>query len=80
MREDALRKEEQSRIRERTAEDFHDEVGNKLTRINVLTSVLQSKIEKPNPDAERIIQQIQDNSLQLYAGTRDILWLSLIHI
>ena len=74
MREDALRKEEQSRIRERTAEDFHDEVGNKLTRINVLTSVLQSKIEKPNPDAERIIQQIQDNSLQLYAGTRDILW------
>lgn len=74
MREDALRKEEQSRIRERTAEDFHDEVGNKLTRINVLTSVLKSKIEKPNPDAERIIQQIQDNSLQLYAGTRDILW------
>lgn len=73
-REDALRKEEQSRIRERTAEDFHDEVGNKLTRINVLTSVLKSKIEKPNPDAERIIQQIQDNSLQLYAGTRDILW------
>lgn len=74
QREDNLRKEEQSRVRERTAEDFHDEVGNKLTRINVLTSVLKSKIEAPNPDAERIIQQIQDNSQQLYAGTRDILW------
>lgn len=74
LRDEALRKEEQSRIRERTAEDFHDEVGNKLTRINVLTSVLKSKINTPNIDAERIIQQIQDNSQQLYAGTRDILW------
>jgi len=73
-REEALRKEEQSRVRERTAEDFHDEVGNKLTRINVLTSVLKSKLTAANPDAERIIQQIQDNSQQLYAGTRDILW------
>jgi signal transduction histidine kinase len=73
-REDQLRKEEQSRIRERTAEDFHDEVGNKLTRINVLTTVLKSKIENSNQDIDRVIQQIQDNSLQLYAGTRDILW------
>jgi signal transduction histidine kinase/ligand-binding sensor domain-containing protein len=73
-REEALRREEQSRVRERTAEDFHDEVGNKLTRINVLTDVLKSKLKSPNPDAERIIQQIQDNSQQLYSGTRDILW------
>lgn len=73
-REDLLRKEEQSRVRERTAEDFHDEVGNKLTRINVLTSVLKSKIDSSNIEAERILQQIQDNSQQLYAGTRDILW------
>ncbi|HTN18190.1 MAG TPA: two-component regulator propeller domain-containing protein, partial [Chitinophagaceae bacterium] len=75
LREDALRKEEQSRVRERTAEDFHDEVGNKLTRINVLTNVLKSKLgSSDNAEADRIIQQIQDNSQQLYAGTRDILW------
>lgn len=74
QREDALRREEQSRVRERTAEDFHDEVGNKLTRINVLTNVLKSKLGASNPDAERLIQQIQDNSHQLYTGTRDILW------
>lgn len=69
-----LRKEEQSKVRERTAEDFHDEVGNKLTRINVLTNVLKNKIAQPTPDTERIIQQIQDNAAQLYSGTRDILW------
>jgi len=69
-----LRSEEQAKIRMRTAEDFHDEVGNKLTRINVLTNVLQSKIGTVTPDVKRIIAQIQDNTTQLYGGTRDILW------
>lgn len=70
---DNLRREEQSKVRQRTAEDFHDEVGNKLTRINVLTNVLKNKIP-PDPDTRRIIDQIQDNTGQLYSGTRDILW------
>jgi signal transduction histidine kinase len=70
----ALRKEEQDKVRQRTAEDFHDEVGNKLTRINILTNVLKNKIGNVTPDAERIIHQIQDNTGQLYSGTRDILW------
>lgn len=69
-----LRREEQAKVRQRTAEDFHDEVGNKLTRINVLTNVLKSKIGDVNPDTKRIIDQIQDNTAQLYSGTRDILW------
>lgn len=71
---DKLRSEEQAKIRLRTAEDFHDEVGNKLTRINVLTNVLQSKLGTITPEATRIIGQIQDNATQLYGGTRDILW------
>lgn len=73
-REAALRREEQNKVRERTAEDFHDEVGNRLTRINLLANVLKTKLPAENLDAQRILQQIQDNSLQLYAGTRDILW------
>ncbi|MES2701800.1 MAG: two-component regulator propeller domain-containing protein [Bacteroidota bacterium] len=68
-----LRAEEQGKIRLRTAEDFHDEIGNKLTRINVLTSVLKNKIT-PTPDTIRILAQIEDNTSQLYSGTRDILW------
>ncbi|HRO43172.1 MAG TPA: two-component regulator propeller domain-containing protein [Flavipsychrobacter sp.] len=69
-----LRREEQAKVRQRTAEDFHDEVGNRLTRINVLTNVLKNKIGTLTPDSERIIHQIQDNTAQLYSGTRDILW------
>jgi signal transduction histidine kinase/ligand-binding sensor domain-containing protein len=70
---DAVRREEQGKVRQRTAEDFHDEVGNRLTRINVLTNVLRSKVGA-SPDASRLIDQIQDNAGQLYSGTRDILW------
>ena len=68
-----LRAEEQAKIRMRTAEDFHDEIGNKLTRINVLTNVLKSKVT-PSPDVTRILGQIEENTSQLYGGTRDILW------
>jgi len=68
-----LRAEEQGKIRTRTAEDFHDEIGNKLTRINVLTSVLKKKIDL-TPETTRILGQIEDNTGQLYSGTRDILW------
>lgn len=68
-----LRAEEQGKIRTRTAEDFHDEIGNKLTRINVLTNVLKKKIEM-TPETTRILGQIEDNTGQLYSGTRDILW------
>lgn len=68
-----LRSEEQAKVRLRTAEDFHDEIGNKLTRINVLTNVLKSKIA-PQPDTSRLLMQIEDNTSQLYGGVRDILW------
>lgn len=70
---DRTRREEQNRVRQRTAEDFHDEVGNKLTRINVLASVLKNKIQM-TPETQRIIGQIEDNTAQLYSGTKDILW------
>jgi signal transduction histidine kinase len=67
------RREEQNKVRQRTAEDFHDEVGNKLTRINVLANVLKNKIQM-TPETQRIIGQIEDNTSQLYSGTKDILW------
>jgi ligand-binding sensor domain-containing protein/signal transduction histidine kinase len=69
-----LRGEEQAKIRMRTAEDFHDEVGNKITRINVLTNVLKNKVGPTSPDVKKIFEQIEDNTGQLYSGTRDILW------
>jgi signal transduction histidine kinase len=39
----------------------------------VLTSVLKNKIQQ-TPDTARILGQIEENTSQLYSGTRDILW------
>jgi signal transduction histidine kinase len=71
---EAIKKEENISVRQSTAEDFHDEVGNTLTRIQVLTDVLQARIGAGSDEGNRLIAQIKENVSNLYRGTRDILW------
>jgi len=73
--EERLREEEQARVRQRTAEDFHDEIGNKLTRINLLATIAESKLQaEAKDDIRGIIGQIQKNVSSLYNGSKDIIW------
>jgi signal transduction histidine kinase/ligand-binding sensor domain-containing protein len=69
-----LRLEEQVKIRKQTAEDFHDDLGNKLTRINVLSDILYKKIDPGLPDQKKIIDQIKENADALFTGSKHILW------
>ena len=69
-----IREEEFIKLRQRTAEDFHDEMGNSLTRISVLTDILKSKINSGDSDVNKIVQQIKENTTSLYNGSRDIIW------
>ncbi len=69
-----LREEEQNKIRQKTAEDFHDELGNKLTRISILTDIIETKLDAKNTDLQALVRQIKDNTKDLYNGTKDILW------
>lgn len=69
-----IREEEFVKLRQRTAEDFHDEMGNSLTRISVLTDVLKSKINNTEPEITKLVQQIKENTSSLYNGSRDIIW------
>lgn len=69
-----IREEEFLKLRERTAEDFHDEMGNSLTRISVLSDVLKTKINKEEKEVTHIIEQIKENTSALYNGSRDIIW------
>ncbi len=69
-----IREEEFMKLRHRTAEDFHDEVGNKLTRISVLADILKAKIGGPEVETVKIVSQIKENTNALYAGSRDIIW------
>ncbi len=69
-----LREEEQAKVRQKTAEDFHDEIGNKLTRINLLATIAEKKIQEQPIEVKGILQQIQKNVTSLYNGSKDIIW------
>ena len=69
-----VKREENVKVRQTASEDFHDEVGNSLTRIQVLTDVLQTKLGNGHDEEKRIIGMIKENVSGLYQGTRDILW------
>ena len=69
-----VKREENIKVRQTASEDFHDEVGNSLTRIQVLTDVLHTKLGNGHEEEKRIIGQIKENVSGLYQGTRDILW------
>jgi signal transduction histidine kinase/ligand-binding sensor domain-containing protein len=69
-----VKREENIKVRQTASEDFHDEVGNSLTRIQVLTDVLNAKLGNGHEEEKRIIGQIKENVSGLYQGTRDILW------
>jgi len=71
---ESMRIEEHQKIRQRTSEDFHDELGNKLTRISLLTEILQKKTSMDNTDKNAVIMQIKENVLSLYSGTKEIIW------
>lgn len=68
-----LRAEEQSKIRKKTAQDFHDEMGNKLARIAVLSDILKSKLPL-HDETQGLAKKIEENVALLYQGTKDIIW------
>ncbi|MBL7932125.1 MAG: hypothetical protein JNL60_09485 [Bacteroidia bacterium] len=69
-----IREEEFMKLRQRTAEDFHDEMGNNLTRISILTDMLKSKLNNKEPEISSLVDQIKENTGSLYKGSRDIIW------
>jgi signal transduction histidine kinase len=69
-----LRLIEQENVRRQTAEDFHDDLGNKLTRVNMLSELLDKKIPGELSEQKKIIRQIREGVSEMYSGTKNILW------
>jgi signal transduction histidine kinase len=66
-----IRQEEQDKLRKEIARDFHDEMGNQLTRIINYVSLM--KLSK-NGKAVELYDKVEDSAKYLYAGTRDFIW------
>jgi ligand-binding sensor domain-containing protein/signal transduction histidine kinase len=66
-----IRQQEQDMLRKEIARDFHDEMGNQLTRIINYISLM--KLSKNGHSAE-LYNKVEDSAKYLYTGTRDFIW------
>ena len=65
---------EQANLRQQAAEDFHDELGNTITRIQLLADVVKSKLRTGGTEVDSQLDRIKENVSLLYQGTRDVIW------
>ncbi len=66
--------EERDKVRRKTAADFHDEIGHRLTRISILTELIKRKLPESYVSIVPLLNKISENSAQLYSGTKDFIW------
>lgn len=65
---------ENERVRKIAAQDLHDEFGNTLTRISLLTEIIKKQLNGHNPEVTPLLIKISDNTQRLYQGTKDFIW------
>jgi len=66
-----IRQQEQEFLRKEIARDFHDDMGNQLTRIINYVSLMRLNGQGPGQDLYR---KVEESAKYLYNGTRDFIW------
>lgn len=69
-----IKEEESEILRRKTAADFHDELGHRLTRISLLSEIIKRKIGNTSSEITDLLNKISTNSIELYEGTKDFIW------
>ena len=65
--------EERTVFRKRSAQDFHDEAGNQITKISLMTEIAKRKADE-DLELNDLLTQIGDNVQVLRSGMRDFIW------
>lgn len=76
MLREKIRLHEQEHLRKEIARDFHDEMGNQLTRIINYVSLLKLNGNVPGSITSRtdLYTKVENSAKYLYTGTRDFIW------
>lgn len=72
-----VRQKEQEHLRKEIARDFHDEMGNQLTRIINYVSLLKLNGNgngNVSSNGHDLYTKVEDSAKYLYSGTRDFIW------
>ncbi len=67
------RTEEREEFRKKSAADFHDEAGNKITKITLFTEMAKTETED-KAQLQNYLNKIELNISELSTGMRDFLW------
>jgi len=68
-----IRQQEQDSLRKEIARDFHDEMGNQLTRIINYISLMKLN-GNGNGHGHELYNKVEESAKYLYTGTRDFIW------
>jgi signal transduction histidine kinase/ligand-binding sensor domain-containing protein len=66
--------DELTEVRTNIAQDFHDDLGNKLARISLLSNLAKEEVSKENSKLKTRIEQIEIDAGYLYKGTKDFIF------
>lgn len=69
-----IRKDESEALRVTMAQDFHDEMGNKLASIIVMVSTLDLLIKDKTREIKEALTRIEADSKSLFSGTKTFIW------
>ncbi|MBK7380249.1 MAG: hypothetical protein IPJ03_14895 [Ignavibacteriales bacterium] len=64
--------EEREEVRKKSSADFHDEAGNRLTKISLFTELAKSESDL-HPSLREYLNKIEENTKELSSGMRDFI-------
>lgn len=65
--------QEREIVRKKSSADFHDEAGNKITKISLLTELAKREVNGHH-GLEEYLTKIEENTKELSSGMRDFIW------
>lgn len=65
---------ELSDVRDEIAQDFHDDLGNRLARISILSNLISGEASIKDTKVKSKIKQITEDANSIYRGTRDFVF------
>jgi signal transduction histidine kinase/ligand-binding sensor domain-containing protein len=74
VRIENIEKQAEEKMRSKVAADFHDELGNRITKISLFSEILKSDNQKISAKTKDYLNKINENASSLYNETRDFIW------
>lgn len=67
------KQEERIKFRKKSAQDFHDEAGNQITKISLISEIAKRK-SGDNEELKGLLDEVGTNIQNLRSGMRDFIW------